>query len=230
MIEALPPAAEIRALTARMLLEIDAVQFRGENPFILTSGWASPVYVDCRRLISYPRIRRTITDFAVATIVRDIGFERLDQVAGGETAGVPFAAWIADRLMLPMQFVRKRAKGFGPAAQIEGVSAAGARTLLVEDLTTDGESKLAFCRALRQAGARVDHAFVIFQYGIFPGVAERFAAIGLRLHALATWWDVLAEAERTSAFPADHLADLRAFLDDPGAWSSAHGGIAGPPD
>ena len=230
MIEALPPAAEIRALTARMLLEIDAVQFRGENPFILTSGWASPVYVDCRRLISYPRIRRTITDFAVATIVRDIGFERLDQVAGGETAGVPFAAWIADRLMLPMQLVRKRAKGFGPAAQIEGVSAAGARTLLVEDLTTDGESKLAFCRALRHAGARVDHAFVIFQYGIFPGVAERFAAIGLRLHALATWWDVLAEAERTSAFPADRLADLRAFLDDPGAWSSAHGGIAGPPD
>lgn len=224
----MPGAAEIRAITARILLEIEAVQFHGENPFILTSGWASPVYVDCRRLISYPRIRRTITDFAVATIVRDIGFERLDQIAGGETAGVPFAAWIADRLMLPMQYVRKRAKGFGPAAQIEGIAHAGDRTLLVEDLTTDGESKLAFCRALRRAGAQVDHAFVVFQYGIFPGVADRFAAIGLRLHALATWWDVLAEAERMEAFPADRLATLRAFLEDPGGWSSAHGGIAGP--
>ncbi len=228
MIEALPGPAEIRQITARILLEIDAVQFHGENPFILTSGWASPVYVDCRRLISYPRIRRTITDFAVATIVREIGFERLDQIAGGETAGVPFAAWIADRLMLPMQFVRKRAKGFGPAAQIEGIASAGDRTLLVEDLTTDGESKLAFCRALRRAGAQVDHAFVVFQYGIFPGVEARFAAIGLRLHALATWWDVLAEAERTKAFSAERLATLRSFLEDPGAWSSAHGGIAGP--
>lgn len=230
MIGTTPTTAEIRSLTARMLLEVDAVQFWGEHPFILTSGWASPVYVDCRRLISYPRIRRAVTDFAVATIIRDIGFERLDQVAGGETAGVPFAAWIADRLMLPMQFVRKRAKGFGPAAQIEGISAAGARTLLVEDLTTDGLSKLAFCRALRQAGAQVDHAFVVFQYGIFPGVAERFAAIGLRLHALATWWDVLAEAERTEAFPPERLSELRAFLRDPGGWSSAHGGVAGPPD
>ena len=79
--EAMPAAAEIRTLTARMLLEIDAVQFWGDHPFILTSGWASPVYVDCRRLISYPRIRRAVTDFAVATIIRDIGFERLDQVA-----------------------------------------------------------------------------------------------------------------------------------------------------
>ena len=228
MIEGLPSVAEIRRLTARMLLEVDAVQFHGENPFILTSGWASPVYVDCRRLISYPRIRRAVTDFAVATIIRDIGFERLDQIAGGETAGVPFAAWIADRLMLPMQFVRKRAKGFGPAAQIEGIAAQGARTLLVEDLTTDGESKLAFCRALRLAGAKVDHAFVVFQYGIFPGVEDRFAAIGLHLHALATWWDVLAEAERSAAFPSHRLATLRAFLEDPGGWSSAHGGIAGP--
>ncbi|MCC7272299.1 MAG: orotate phosphoribosyltransferase, partial [Alphaproteobacteria bacterium] len=208
----------------------DAVQFWGDHPFMLTSGWASPVYVDCRRLISYPRIRRALTDFAVATIVRDVGFERIDLVAGGETAGVPFAAWIADRLMLPMQFVRKRAKGFGPAAQIEGIVSEGARTLLVEDLTTDGESKLAFCRGLRRAGARVDHAFVVFQYGIFPGVAERFAAIGLTLHTLATWWDVLREAERSGAFPAARLAELRAFLDDPGRWSSAHGGIAALPE
>ena len=226
MISTLPTPTEIRALTARMLLEVEAVQFRGDNPFILTSGWASPVYVDCRKLISYPRIRRAITDFAVATILRDIGFESLDLVAGGETAGVPFAAWIADRMMLPMQFVRKRAKGFGPAAQIEGLVSPGARTLLVEDLTTDGVSKLGFCQALRGAGATVDHAFVVFQYGIFPGVEERFAAIGLHLHALATWWDVLAEAERADAFTSAQRADLRAFLADPGEWSSANGGIA----
>src|SRR5690348_18400861 len=105
-------------------------------------------------------------EFAAATIVRDIGYESIDNIAGGETAGIPFAAWIAEALGLPMQYVRKKAKGFGRNAQIEGHLADGARALLVEDLTTDGRSKINFCEALRGAGARVDHVFVIFYYAI----------------------------------------------------------------
>src|SRR5512145_175338 len=153
-------AAEAARTTARILLEIEAVHFRPRQPFTLTSGRASPVYIDCRKIISFPRARAKIIDLAVDLIEREIGFESLDAVAGGETAGIPFAAWIADRLSLPMLYVRKKPKGFGRNAQIEGHIEEGARTLLVEDLTTDGRSKVNFCKALRDAGAIVDHVFV----------------------------------------------------------------------
>ena len=140
---------EMAELTAKMLLEVEAVRFMTDKPFIFTSGWASPVYTDCRRLISFPRVRRTLIDFAAATVMREAGFEAFDAVAGGETAGIPFAAWMADRLALPMLYVRKKPKGFGRNAQIEGHLVEGQRVLLVEDMTTDGRSKVNFCNALR---------------------------------------------------------------------------------
>src|SRR4249919_54178 len=139
---AFPDKTMMAELTAKMLIEVEAVRFMTDKPFIFTSGWASPVYTDCRRLISFPRVRRTLIDFAAATIMRDAGFEQFDAIVGGETAGIPFAAWMADRLDLPMLYVRKKAKGFGRNAQIEGDIQEGQRILLVEDLTTDGRSKI----------------------------------------------------------------------------------------
>ena len=115
-----PDKKVMAELTAKMLLEVEAVRFMTDKPFIFTSGWASPVYTDCRRLISFPRVRRTLIDFGAATIMRDAGFEQFDAIVGGETAGIPFAAWMADRLDLPMLYVRKKPKGFGRNAQIEG--------------------------------------------------------------------------------------------------------------
>ena len=93
--------------TAKMLLEVGAVLFNADKPFNFTSGWASPVYTDMRKLIAFPRLRTALLDFAVKTIQREIGYESFDIIAGGETAGIPFAAWISDRLALPMQYVRK---------------------------------------------------------------------------------------------------------------------------
>ncbi len=214
----------IAELTAKMLLEVEAVHINAAKPFILTSGWASPVYLDCRRLISFPRVRQTLMDFGVATIHRDAGFEQFDAVAGGETAGIPFAAWMADRLMLPMQYVRKKPKGFGRNAQIEGYLREGQRTLLVEDMTTDGRSKVNFCNALRNAGATVDHVFVLFFYGIFPDAAKILADTGVTMHALATWWDVLAVARGSGKFDAGTMSEVESYFKDPKGWSAAHGG------
>lgn len=212
--------------TAKMLLEIKAVHFYSEKPFFFTSGWASPVYIDCRKIISYPRLRSAMIDFSAATIVRDIGYESIDNIAGGETAGIPFAAWISDRLMLPMQYVRKKAKGFGRNAQIEGEVVAGARTLLVEDLATDGRSKVNFCQALRAAGAEVTHCFVLFYYDIFPKSRELMQELGVELHYLTTWWEVLNIAKASGHFEAQVLAEVEQFLHEPAQWSAAHGGIA----
>src|SRR3984957_20111009 len=109
------------ALTsARILLEIEAIKFRPEEPFTFTSGWKSPVYIDCRRIIYFPRARSKICDLAVEKIDRHVGYETIEVVAGGETAGIPFAAWIADRMSAPMAYVRKQPKGVGRPALIEG--------------------------------------------------------------------------------------------------------------
>jgi orotate phosphoribosyltransferase len=223
---ALPTRDAIGRRVARMMLEVGAIHVRPEEPFIFTSGWASPVYTDCRKLISFPRLRRQLMDDAAATILREAGYESLDAVAGGETAGIPFAAWIADRLMLPMLYVRKKPKGFGRNARIEGAVVDGARTILVEDLATDGGSKVAFCEALREAGQTVEHAFVVFHYGIFPESRATMERIGVKLHELATFWDVLAVAKEDGRIDAGKLADVEAFLNRPAEWSAAHGGKA----
>jgi orotate phosphoribosyltransferase len=159
-------------------------------------------------------------------IEREIGYESLDAIAGGETAGIPFAAWIAERLSLPMLYVRKKPKGFGRDAQIEGAMKEGDRVLLVEDLATDGGSKLNFVEALRTAGAKVTDTFVVFHYGIFPKGIQDLAEQGVRLHALATWWDALNVAEEQGYLAPDGLEQVRAFLNDPNGWSAAHGGKA----
>ena len=211
--------------TARILLEIKAVNFRPEEPYTLTSGWKSPVYIDCRRIIYFPRARTKICELAVEKIGRHIGYESIEVVVGGETAGIPYAAWIADRMLTPMAYVRKKPKGFGRNALIEGDVPEGKRTLLVEDLTTDGGSKIQFVNALREAGALVDHTFVVFYYGVFPGSFETLTKMGIGLHHLATWWDVLEACKDQPYFSESALTEVRRFLENPVAWSAAHGGV-----
>tara|TARA_R110002124_G_scaffold137689_2_gene300662 strand:+ start:566 stop:1243 length:678 start_codon:yes stop_codon:yes gene_type:complete len=219
-----PPAAEIARLTARMLLEIKAVHFNAETPFIYSSGLPGPTYIDCRKLISYPRIRATLMDFLTVTVMRDAGFEAFDNIAGGETAGIPFAAMVAERMALPMTYVRKKPKGYGRNARIEGVMSEGQRVLLVEDLTTDGGSKLSFVDAIRETGAHCAHTAVIFYYGIFPETTQKLAGHGIALHHLCTWWDVLAEAKASGAFDDKTLSEVESFLDNPRAWQDARKG------
>ena len=215
------------ALTAaRILLEIKAVNFRPEEPYTFTSGWKSPVYIDCRRIIFFPSARAKICELAVEKIHRNVGYQTIQAVAGGETAGIPFAAWMADRMLTPMSYVRKKPKGFGRNALIEGDVPEGLNTLLVEDLTTDGGSKIRFAQALRDADAIVNHTFVVFFYGVFPGSFETLAKMDITLHNLCTWWDVLEVCRDRPYFGDTALAEVRKFLEDPVRWSAAHGGVA----
>ena len=217
-----PDAQDMARLTARMLLEIEAVHLNAEEPFTLASGLPSPTYIDCRKLISFPRIRSTLMDFLTVTVMRNAGFEAFDNIAGGETAGIPFAALVAERMALPMTYVRKKPKGYGRNARIEGVMGEGERVLLVEDLTTDGGSKLSFVDAIRETGATCGHTAVIFYYGIFPETKKTLGDHGVDLHYLCTWWDVLAEAKASGAFSDENLGGVEAFLNDPRGWQAAH--------
>ncbi|MCX8502183.1 MAG: orotate phosphoribosyltransferase [Alphaproteobacteria bacterium] len=213
------------AAVAAALLEIEAVHIRPAEPFSLTSGLLSPVYVDCRKVISYPKQRCLIIDAAVATIREQLVVTELDAIAGGETAGIPYAAWIADRLNLPMLYIRKKPKGFGRNAQIEGSFAEGARVLLVEDLATNGGSKEVFVKALRDAGAIVDTSLVVFFYNY--GQDARLPLLedlGVKLLSLATWNEILAQAATSLNSSPAEIAEVKLFLSDKEKWSAARGG------
>ena len=216
-----PTKDEIARLAAGMLLEIGAITFNAETPFTHASGKQAPTYVDCRKLISFPRIRSTLMDFLTVTIMREAGFEAFDNIAGGETAGIPFAALVAERMALPMTYVRKKPKGYGKNARIEGVMTEGQRVLLVEDLTTDGGSKLSFVDAIRETGATCSATAVIFYYGIFEGVEKSLSDHCVQLLYLCTWWDVLEEAKKRKAYDSATLDEVEAYLRDPAGWSAA---------
>ena len=221
-----PDRAVMAELLAKMLWEIKAVHFNAETPYKYASGIMSPVYIDCRKLLSFPRVRSTVMDFAASTLLRDAGFEQFDCIAGGETAGIPFAALLADRLGLPMIYVRKKPKGHGRNAQIEGDMKEGARVLIIEDLTTAGGSMFTFIDAIRAAGGIVDHGMALFFYGIFQEAHQRFANGKVQFHHIATWREVLAIAKEQQLFDDKTLQEVEAFLDAPLAWSARNGGVS----
>lgn len=201
---------------AKILLDTQSILFSPDKPFVFTSGRLSPVYTDMRRMISFPKERSVLMDFA-AEMLKDLP---LDYLAGGETAGIPYAAFIAERLNKPMLYVRKKAKGFGRMAQIEGCMEEGKRVALIEDLQTDGGSKKVFVDALRAAGAVVEHAFVVFHYGNFPQSFQNMKDWGLTLHAITTWADVLEVARESGAFDSATLDSVEFFLGNPDEWAA----------
>lgn len=216
---------EMALETAKILLDTRSILFNASQPFTYTSGRVGPVYIDCRRLISFPASRDKLMNFGAHMLRTELADDKIDLVAGGETAGIPYAAMLAERLGVPMLYVRKKPKGFGRMAQIEGhMDRDGQHVVLVEDLQTDGGSKKIFVDALRQAGATVKHAFVIFHYGIFSASEKNMEEMGLTLHALTTWWDVLEVARTHQYFDEKTLASVESFLKDPVGWSVQHGG------
>lgn len=219
---------DIAKETAKALIETKSILFNAREPFTLKSGRASPVYIDCRRLISFVKERSALMGYGAQILSETIGAENIDYVAGGETAGIPYGAFVAERLEKPMIYVRKEPKGYGRMAQIEGHMDEGTpKVLLVEDLQTDGGSKKIFIDALREAGAQVEHAFVVFHYGIFDSSTRNMEEMGITLHALATWWDVLEVAKEQNYFDEQTLNAVEAFLNDPENWNpKEHEGAA----
>lgn len=207
--------------TARILLDTKSVLFSVDPPFTYTSGRKGPVYVDCRRLISFPKERAMLMDFGAATIKAKC--PDIDIVAGGETAGIPYAAFISDRLAKPMIYVRKKPKNVGRNSQIEGDIAPGNRVIITEDLQNYGVSVKVFVEALRAAEAVIDTVFVIFTYG-HESTKKEMKDLGMNTIALCSWPDIIALAREEKRFDASVIDSVEAFLKDPVAWSIAHGG------
>lgn len=211
---------DIANLTAKHLLDIGAVKFRPDNPFRFTSGRISPIYVDVRLVCGTPQVRASIIRMAFAKLA-SISLDRFQVYAGGETAGIPFAAWVADRAHKPMCYIRKQPKGFGACAQIEGLTkeqlGEGRRFLLVEDLCSDAGSKLNFINAIRQSGNIVTDVMVIYSHGCF-NAADRLAAEGVTLHSLTDGYTLVNVADDLRVYSPEIIDGVRNFLADPDGY------------
>lgn len=196
------------------LLKTGCIRLSPEAPYTLTSGKTSPVYVDARKILSYPDVRNlvmaSLTEKAKTLIQR----HQINVIAGGETAGIPYAAMLADRLNLPMIYIRKKPKDFGRGRQIEGDLPQNARALLVEDLMSFGSSKKVFLDALSHAGTTVPALAVVFSYNLFDWGAALAPHLIPDMASVATWQDVYDFTKNHPAF-AREAAFLETFLAHP---------------
>lgn len=206
---------------AAYLLEIGAVALSPEQPFTWASGLRSPIYCDNRKTLAYPEIRRTVAS-GFEELLRAQGLEP-QVIAGTATAGIPHAAWLADRLDLPMAYVRSKPKEHGRGNQIEGQVEIGQSVVVVEDLVSTGGSSVAVVDVLRSAGAQVLSVVSIFSYGL-PAAERRFREADVPLHPLTDLDVLLSVAEEQRLLGGEALASLRAWREDPEGWSASHGG------
>ena len=199
-----------RNKTAKILLSIKAINIQPNKPFKLTSGRLSPVYVDCRKIISYLKERRMIIDMGSKLIKKEINLKKIDCIAGGETAGIPYASWISEKLNKPMVYIRKKPKGFGKQSQIEGEIKKNSTVLLIEDLSTDGKSKINFCNAIKKAGGRIKDIFVIFNYDVYSDII--FKKNNLKLHFLTNWKFVIKNLKKKNSFKKSEILEIENFI------------------
>ena len=174
---------------ADILLKIGCVNINFKKRFTLTSGKKSPVYVDCRKLISYPKERETVINEMTKLIKSK--YKNKVLVAGGETAGIPYSSFISHKLKYPMVYIRKQPKGFGKGKLIEGEFKKKSTSILIEDMATDGGSKLHFVNSLRKNSLTVKDIYVVFFYNIYPSAKKNLQKMRVNLNYLASWHDIL---------------------------------------
>ena len=205
------PLKDETVITAEILLDLKCISFSPKKQFKLTSGKKSPIYCDCRRLISFPKEMKTITNLAVKKITSLNNSKLISNIAGGESAGIPFATLIASKLNLPMTYIRKEKKKFGKNSQIEGVIKPKENVILVEDLMTDGGSKLRFFQALENAKCDTKALFVIFNYGI---IEKNFIFKNkkISLISLTNWSAVLKVARKKNIINEKDIMIINDFL------------------
>lgn len=204
---------------AACLLEAGAVRLRPEDPFTWASGLKSPIYCDNRQLLGFPDQR----DQAVETLAARARGLKPTLIAGAATAGIAWAALVADRLGLPMAYVRPEPKKHGMGRQVEGPDAGGHRAILIEDLISTGGSSLRCVEALRAEGAEVAAVLALFSYGL-PQAEAAFTGAGVPLEVLASFESLAQEAEARGILDTAGSEALRDWRSDTVAWSRARGG------
>ncbi len=197
------------------LLKTEAVCLRPHNPFTWASGIRSPIYCDNRILLSYPKAREEVIS-AFCKLIQKKKI-RYDLIAGIATAGIPWAAMLADRLKKPLIYVRSSPKGHGKGNQVEGCLKKGNRVLVIEDLVSTGGSSLAAIQAIRKGGGRVQDCLALFSYG-FRISQEAFQKSHCSLYTLTDLSSLLKFAEEKKKITPSEKAIIERFILNPTSW------------
>ncbi|WNS43858.1 orotate phosphoribosyltransferase [Paenibacillus sp. MMS20-IR301] len=200
---------------ARYLLEIGAVALRPQEPFTWTSGIKSPIYCDNRLTLSFPAVRNYIAE-AFAELIRT-SYPDAEVIAGTATAGIPHAAWVADKLGLPMAYIRDKAKGHGKQNQIEGLIAPGQKVIVIEDLISTGGSSIKAAQAVQEAGGQPLAVLAIFSYEL-DRAADAFTAAGIPLQSLSNYSTLIDVALAQGTIAESDVALLQSWRKDPAAF------------
>lgn len=212
---------------AGLLLDAKAVKISFDPPFIYSSGMRAPIYTDNRVLVSFVKERGRILDGLaefVANLEEELGAAEEELfLSGTATAGIPWAAFLAERFDLPMVYVRPKPKEHGAGRQIEGSLPAGREVVVVEDLVTTGGSSLATIAALRgEGGAHVEHLLAIFTYG-FEKMHQALEEGGVKLHVLTDFETLLDVARERGMVDTDQYAKILEYKSDPEGWAAKMG-------
>ena len=203
---------------AKILLEKQAVTLNAQEPYTYASGIRSPIYCDNRRLTFFPDARRTITQ----AFVEHIRPFKADVIAGTASSAISWAAWVAEKLDLPMVYIRKAAKGYGKQQLIEGGNIAGKRVVVIEDLVSTGGSSLNAVQACRDADAEVSAMAAIFTYE-FDKARQAFSKAGCQVAFLSTFSALTQVAIDKHFIEADQLSLIQEWNQDPHNWGPKHG-------
>ncbi|WP_201713742.1 orotate phosphoribosyltransferase [Rossellomorea arthrocnemi] len=200
---------------AKKLLDIEAVFLNPKEPFTWSSGIKSPIYCDNRLTLSYPSVRNEIST-GLSEMIRK-RFPETEVIAGTATAGIPHAAWVSEKLNLPMCYVRSKAKAHGKGKQIEGIAAPGQKVVVVEDLISTGGSCITAVNALREAGCDVLGVVAIFTYELEKG-KRSLEADDIKAYALSDYSSLLDVAVQNEIIREDELEQLKLWREDPEKW------------
>jgi len=200
---------------SEILLNLNAVMLRTKPPFRWASGILSPIYTDNRLLMSYPKER----EFIVNSFIKLIKANKIkvDGFAGTATAGIPWAAWIAQKLKKPMIFVRSESKDHGKENKIEGVIEQGKTYVVVEDLISTGGSSLNTLNAVREKGGIVEHCIAIFTYELEKSKSN-FESVNIKLNTLTNFTNLIKTAVNKKFIGRDQLAHIMDWKKNPEGW------------
>ena len=197
------------------LLEAGAVRLSPRSPFTWASGLRSPIYCDNRQLLGFPALRGQIRAALAEAAAKDAP----TLIAGTSTAGIAWAALVAEELGLPMAYVRPEPKKHGMGRQVEGPHTDGHRVVLIEDLISTGGSSIKCVEALRREDAQVLRVLALFSYDL-PQAEAAFRAAGVELQVLATFPDLAAAAQAKGILDQEDMESLREWRADTVAWSN----------
>ena len=197
------------------LLQIKAIKLQPKTPFKWASGWNSPIYCDNRVSLSFPVIRSNIAE-GLAFLIKKY-YPETEVIAAVATGAIPHGTLVADRLSLPLVYVRSAPKEHGLGNMVEGFFTPGAKITVVEDLISTGKSSLAAVDALRNAGAVVEGMVAIFSYG-FQHASDAFEAKKCSLHTLTNYEKVLSKAIEENYISPEERILLEDWRKSPQTW------------